>query len=210
MEWSALGAFVVIGDMVAQKMEYEYRPVIGVAAKTTLPSPPQAKVTATFPSDTIEDDHHSYFMKEEDYITLNEEYFCKIHHVNPPSIYDDNESFQFDFTRLLSAGVTGLFFVSPVSMVWYPLLHRFMAKYLSHFLEGSFRYVVTKVLLENACLAAPLCLGYFAIPAAVEGGDDWVPHLIARLKSDFAATLATDVSFWCVLSTFNYKFVFVR
>ena len=206
VEWSALGSFVLLGDVAAQKLEHISKP----PPAYTLPLPLPTTITPSTPAIKGCD---GSCMKESDAnlhtcVHVHE----KMHHIITSANNEDgdNNRLQVNFTRLLAAAGTGFLFVAPICMVWFPLLHRFMGKYLSHLVEGSFRYVSTKVVLENACLAGPVFLGYFAIPAVIEGGDDWWPGLVSRLESDFTSTLATDVSFWCVASPINYKFIPVR
>jgi hypothetical protein len=198
-EWSTLGSFVLLGDLTAQKLEHDYKP----------PRPPTSTaVKPTTPA--ISDVTHTSSLNEHTY--RNE----KMHQIVTAALVTDNEHngdddlFRVNFTRLSAAACTGLLWLAPICMLWFPFLHRFMAKYFSHLIEGSFRYVATKVILESGILAAPVCVGYFAIPAVIEGGDEWFTILTARLENDFASTLATDVSFWCVVSPINYKFIPVR
>ena len=116
------------------------------------------------------------------------------------------QPFEVDYRRLKGVAITGFAFLAPVALVWYPLLHRFMAVKFCHLAEGSARYVMTKVVLENILLPAPVCMGYFVIPALVEGGHQWetLPH---RIRVDFLPTVTTDVALWCVLSPINFKYV---
>lgn len=118
-------------------------------------------------------------------------------------------TFQFDYKRSLGMGITGLFWVGPLTMAWFPFLHRYMSIKMPHLIEGSLRYVLTKMILENICLAGPCCLGFFVIPSKVEGGERW-NTVIDRLKSDFGPTLLTDIFFWTLVSPFNYKFTSVK
>lgn len=201
-EWSALGSFVLLGDLTAQKLEHHFN--------RQKPKPEQLpSTTPTVP--TVAAPTHSSMHSHEHLICKKE----KMHHIIIATTSDDNEedddtAFHLDYTRLLAAACTGLLWVAPICMLWFPFLHRFMAKHCSHLIEGSFRYVSTKVIIENVCLAAPICVGYFVIPAVIEGGDDWWSMLVARLETDFVSTLVTDVSFWCAASPFNYKFIPVR
>ena len=119
--------------------------------------------------------------------------------------------FQLDKSRVVAASCTGLLFVAPVCMIWFPLLHSFMAKYLSHLVEGSLKYVGTKVLLENALIAPPICLSYFVIPSLIEEQREGEENsLNSKLEKDFLSTLTTDISFWCIMSPLNYKYIPVR
>lgn len=171
VEWSALGSFVLLGDLAAQTLEHRL-------SKPTV----SEKIIPTVPS--ISSAH--------------------THEIN------DTNEFQLKRSRVLAAASTGWLFVAPICMVWFPFLHGFMARYFAHLVEGSLRYVFTKVMLENVFLAVPVCVGYFAIPAAVEGGDDWCTVLASRLENGLAPTLVTYVSFWGVVSPLNYKFMPVR
>lgn len=127
--------------------------------------------------------------------------------------YDQNKTkqlkFQLDYNRSLGMGATGLFWVGPLTMAWFPFLHRYMANKMPHLIEGSMRYVLTKMVLENICLAGPCCLGFFVIPSKFEGGERW-NSLTERLKGDFTPTLFTDIFFWTFVSPFNYKFTPVK
>jgi len=122
---------------------------------------------------------------------------------------DASDEFRIDKKRVLATACTGLFWVAPISMVWFPFLHRLMGRHFKHLVEGSLRFVVTKVALENSCLAIPICLGYFTIPALVEG-EEQLNALPSRLKNDFLPSLTTDVCFWSCMSPINYKFIPVR
>jgi hypothetical protein len=114
-----------------------------------------------------------------------------------------------DLKRTLGSAATGFLWDAPLSMAWFPFLHKFMQTKMSHVVEGSFRYVATKVMMENVFLAAPICLGFFVIPALVERGH-LLDSLPSRLQEDFLPSLSTDISFWCMVSPFNYKFVPIR
>jgi hypothetical protein len=120
-----------------------------------------------------------------------------------------NHIFEIDYTRLKGVAITGFGFLAPLALVWYPFLHRFMATKFRHLAEGSARYVMTKVALENIFLPAPVCLGYFAIPAMVEGGHQW-ESLQHRLRTDFVPSVAADTAFWCVISPINYKYIAIK
>lgn len=210
-EWSGLGGFVFLGDLAAQSIEYAYTPT-----RCWQPNMDIARI-----------EKRSQQMSLHKTTDVNETMHCtseKISHPSPVTsisvtpattltshfIESNAESFQADTTRLIAAACTGLLFIAPICMIWFPFLHRLMARRFTHLAEGSFRYVSTKVILENVILAGPICLGYFVIPAMIEGGGEWYSLLTSRLKSDFAATFSTDVSFWCVVSPFNYKFIPVR
>lgn len=121
----------------------------------------------------------------------------------------DDHSFEIDYQRLKGVAVTGFGFLAPLALAWYPFLHRFMARNFSQWAEGSAKYVATKVALENVLLPAPVCLGYFVIPAAVEGGHQW-ESLWHKLHADFVPSVATDTIFWCVISPVNYKYVALK
>mmetsp|Transcript_25132 Transcript_25132/g.42427 ORF Transcript_25132/g.42427 Transcript_25132/m.42427 type:complete len:208 (+) Transcript_25132:203-826(+) len=120
-----------------------------------------------------------------------------------------NHPFHINYSRMQGVAVTSLGFLSPIAILWYPFLHRLMAKRFSHLAEGTVKYVMTKTVIENVLLPAPVCLGYFVIPAAVEGGHQW-ETLPRKLETDFAPSVAVDTAFWCVLSPLNYRFVSVR
>jgi hypothetical protein len=115
-------------------------------------------------------------------------------------------TFAIDYKRMKGVAVTAFSFLVPIAVVWYPFLHRLMAKRFSHLAEGSFRYVMTKVALENIILPTPVCLGYFVISSAVEGGQQWT-LLSHKLKTDFIPTVLTDTACWTLISPLNYKFV---
>ena len=117
--------------------------------------------------------------------------------------------FQLDYKRTLGMGATGLFWVGPLTMAWFPFLHRFMAKKLPNLIEGSMRYILTKMVLENLCLAGPCCFGFFVIPSKFEGDERW-NSVGERMKTDFLPTLFTDLFFWTFVSPFNYKFTAVK
>ena len=117
--------------------------------------------------------------------------------------------FNLDFKRSSAMSITGLLWLGPLAMAWFPFLHRFMARRMSHLVEGSLKYVATKVVLENACLAMPICLGFFVIPAVVEG-DVQLEALPQRMEQDFIPTLWTDIAFWTCFAPFNYKYVPLR
>lgn len=119
------------------------------------------------------------------------------------------EPFRVDYSRALGMGLAGFLWVGPLTMTWFPFLHGYMARKMPHLIEGSFRYVFTKMMLENICLAGPCCLGFFVIPSKVEGGDRWIT-LPERLQSDYIPTLLTDIAFWTIFSPFNYKFAPVK
>lgn len=125
--------------------------------------------------------------------------------------YDKEKQLKFklDIKRTIGMGTSGLIWVGPLTMAWFPFLHRFMAKKMPNLVEGSLRYVLTKMVLENICLAGPCCLGFFVIPSKFEGGERW-NTLIDRLKTDFVPTLLTDIAFWTFVSPFNYKFTSVK
>ena len=201
-EWGALGSFVLLGDIAAQNLEHHFKdPKLKPSPVTAVPTA-QAGAPITpenvIPFSSLHSQEH--ICKKED-----------MHHsITAFNSDDGDDDFHLDYTRLSAAACTGLMWVAPICMLWFPFLHRFMGKYFSHLVEGSFRYVSFKVILENACLAAPVCVGYFAIPAMIEGGNEWWSLLVARLQTDFVTTLTTDVSFWCVASPFNYKFIPVR
>lgn len=117
--------------------------------------------------------------------------------------------FNINYSRMKGVAVTALGFLSPIAILWYPFLHRLMARRFSHLAEGTVKYVMTKTALENVLLPAPVCLGYFVIPAAVEGGHQWevLPH---KLSTDFAPSVVVDTVFWCALSPLNYRFVSLK
>jgi hypothetical protein len=136
----------------------------------------------------------------------------KIEHINsaaksPPSaVIGSEKKFAIDYSRLKGVAVTSLGFLSPLALMWYPFLHRLMARRFSHMIEGTLRYVVTKTAIENVLLPAPVCFGYFVITAAVEGGHQW-EALPGKLKNDLIPSVAADTAFWCFLSPMNYRFV---
>lgn len=121
----------------------------------------------------------------------------------------DGKKFSLDKQRSIAMAATGLMWVAPLTMAWFPFLHRFMNRYMSHLTEGTATYIGTKVMLENMCLALPVCTGFFIIPAIIEGGDQW-NSLEERMNQIFFGTLCTDVAFWSCVAPFNYKFVPVR
>jgi hypothetical protein len=123
--------------------------------------------------------------------------------------HERTEPFKLDIHRATGMGLAGFAWVGPLTMTWFPFLHKYMARKMPHLVEGSLRYVLTKMALENMCLAGPCCLGFFVMPSLVEGGDRW-STLIPRLKTDYIPTLLTDVAFWTIFSPFNYKFAAIR
>lgn len=118
-------------------------------------------------------------------------------------------TFQLDYKRTIGMGIAGFVWVGPLTMAWFPFLHRLMAKKMPHLIEGSMRYVLTKMVLENICLAGPCCLGFFVIPSKLESEERW-NSLPERLKTDYFPTLLTDIVFWTLVSPFNYKFTPVK
>jgi hypothetical protein len=218
VEWSALGGFVLLGDLTAQKIEHIYRPVT-VSTKVRPDAVGGSGSVGIGGIGGGKIDHlaiHKVAAASElvgvhEGVGVEVAVASEIVKTAPVHCDDcDDDSLVLDYTRLGAAACTGLLFIAPICMVWFPYLHRFMAKYFSKLAEGSVPYVAVKVILENVCLAGPVCLGYFAIPAIVEGRGDWWTLLKSRLENDFTATLTTDVSFWCVASPLNYKFVPVR
>jgi hypothetical protein len=203
-EWSILGGFVLLGDVAAQKIEHITKsPSIVVISKS-------------------DDDMNSVLNQERNLlrntlpgaVTIEDmnakETSCYTEKPTISNHLQEEESFRLDHSRLISATCTGLLWIAPISMIWFPLLHRFMAKYFAHLIEGSLKYISTKVILENVCLAGPVCLGYFAIPTILEVQHEWWSVLCSRLAADFWPSLATDVSFWCIISPVNYKVIPVR
>lgn len=118
-------------------------------------------------------------------------------------------SFEINYSRLKGVAVTGFGFLSPVALLWYPFLHRLMAQRFGHLVEGSIRYVMTKTMLESILLPGPVCLVYYVVPAATEGGHQWqtLPH---KLAADFVPTVVVDTVFWSLVSPLNYKFVALK
>mmetsp|Transcript_15040 Transcript_15040/g.22631 ORF Transcript_15040/g.22631 Transcript_15040/m.22631 type:complete len:208 (-) Transcript_15040:175-798(-) len=114
-----------------------------------------------------------------------------------------------DIFRTLGVAVTGFFYIAPLTMAWFPFLHRFMARHMSHLTEGSLAYVAMKVAIENTFLAMPVCLGFFVVPAMVEGSEQR-KALPSRLSRDLMPTFYTDVAFWTLASPINYKYISVR
>lgn len=194
-EWSALGTFVLLGDLSAQKLEHSFKPKHTASVRPEIVAIHKVAAVELINNAKLEAAHHDVAVASAKQSRQHD---------------SDQSAFQIDYTRLLAASCTGLLWIAPICMLWFPLLHRFMAKHFAHLVEGSLKYVFIKVFLENSCLAAPVCLGYFTIPAVIEGGEDWWGSLVSRLESHFPTTLATDVSFWCVASPINYKFIPVR
>lgn len=124
--------------------------------------------------------------------------------------YEGEETFRFDRSRILATSCIGLLWVSPISMLWFPFLHRLMNRRFAHLREGSLGYIFTKVILENICLSIPICSGYFAIPSLIEGNDSWHEELMSRMEKNFLSTWLTMSGYWLLTSPINYKFVPVR
>jgi hypothetical protein len=150
VEWFSLGGVIVLGDAVAQKIEYDS------LDKTVI-----------------------------------------------------IEHFKFDKTRSAAMAATGLAYMAPLTMAWFPFLHRFMAAKMNHLVEGTVSYIATKVILENSFLAFPVCIGFFVLPPFIEGGEQR-QSIIRRIEDDFVPTLWTDVAFWTCMSPINYKFVALK
>lgn len=189
IELFSLTGLVITGDVIVQGMEQYYDHITRYSSSTSMPSS-----SSTFshrpPSSSS---------------SLNGE---GVQHTKliPPFTFSQ---FELDKFRTIGMGLAGFLWVGPLTMKWFPFLHQFMAKKMPHLIEGSLRYVLTKMALENACLAGPCCLGFFIIPSKIEGGERW-STLIPRLKTDFIPTLLTDIAFWTIFSPFNYKFIAVK
>ena len=117
--------------------------------------------------------------------------------------------FKFDYKRSYAMSITGLFYMAPLTMAWFPFLHRFMATRMSHLVEGTIPYVAAKVMLENFFLAFPVCLGFFLIPPFIEGGSQ-AESVSTRMRKDFLPSFWTDVIFWTCVAPINYKFVNIK
>lgn len=65
--------------------------------------------------------------------------------------YDKEKQLKFklDIKRTIGMGTSGLIWVGPLTMAWFPFLHRFMAKKMPNLVEGSLRYVLTNELIIN-------------------------------------------------------------
>ena len=87
-------------------------------------------------------------------------------------------------------------------------LDKFMVTRLPHFKRGGFKFVATKVLLEEICLG-PLFTGMFFITVGVGEGNSW-KDIFENLRQNYLKTLIVDEIGWCLISPITYSVVPIK
>jgi len=113
---------------------------------------------------------------------------------------------RFDPVRLSAVAVFGFCVSGPLGSLWYPILDKFMRVKFPHFKEGSFRFVATKVMFEQAIYGPLLTLLFFPTVSLIEGGDS-LRTLPQRMKNDFWQTLLVDELAFTLIAPITYKYI---
>lgn len=106
----------------------------------------------------------------------------------------------YDLSRAGRMGSFGLCFYGPYQHYWYAALDRaFNAKTVKNF--------VTKVFLNQSCLAPIVISAVFAWTLALQNRLDEFPE---KCRSDFKNTLYTGWKFWIPASSINFVLIPLR